>query len=239
MAKGGAAEMDPADDARKFLSDSLGIGAMQRRVSAEKYHKVAVDGSMQVQQDGGVPFLSNIVNQGSLAQALFIINNPPSHQATSILHSKVAGVAHPSGVACINLCGETVDLRTYGKSTSSNAAWKRSINNRLNGNILELAYDNDSGDNSPQFVGVKTCAAPSVADEALAKKLDRVLKRAGELVFSASSSPGTAAKAGELYKRIVHGNEVITSIVRDFPDKLSQEVVTMTMPLMSPPEKKR
>ena len=56
MAKGGAAEMDPADDARKFLSDSLGVGAMQRHVSAEKYHKVAVDGGMQVQQDGGMPY---------------------------------------------------------------------------------------------------------------------------------------------------------------------------------------
>ena len=64
-------------------------------------------------------------------------------------------------------------------------------------------------------------------------------KRAGELVFSASSSPGTAAKASELYKRIVHGNKVITSIVRDFPDKLSQEVVAMSMILISPPEKKR
>ena len=63
-------------------------------------------------------------------------------------------------------------------------------------------------------------------------------KRAGTLFFSASSSPGTAAKAGELYKHIVHGNEVITSIVRDFPDKLSQEVVAMSMTLMSPPEKK-
>ena len=160
-------------------------------------------------------------------------------QATSILRSKVAGVAHPSGVACINLCGETVDLRTYGKSISSNAAGKRSINTRLNGNILELADGNDSGYNSPQFVGVKTCAASSVADEAPAKKLDRVWKRAGELVFSASSSLGTAAKAGELYKCIVHGNEVITPIVCDFPDKLSQEVVAMTMTLMSPPEKKR
>ena len=121
--------------------------------------------------------------------------------------------------------------------TSSYAAGKRIINNGLNCNILDLA--NNSDDNSPQFVGVKTCAAPSAADEALAKKLDRVLKRAGELVFSASSSPGTAAKAGELYKRIVHGNEVITSIVCDFPDKLSQEVVAMSMTLMSPPEKKR
>ncbi len=139
-------------------------------VSAEKYHNVAVDGCMQVQQDGGVLFLSNIVNEGSLAQALFIINNPPSHQAMSILCSKVAGVAHPSGIACINLCRETVDLRTYGKPTSSNAAGKRSINNQLNGNILELAYDNDSGDDSPQFIEVKTCAAPSVADEALPKK---------------------------------------------------------------------
>jgi hypothetical protein len=147
MAKGGAAEIDPADDSQKFLSDSLGVGAMQRHVSAEKYHNVAVDGGMQVQQDGGVPFLSNIVNEVRLAQALFITNNPPSHQATSILRSKVAGVAHPSGVACIDLCGETVDLRTYGKSTSSNAARKRSINNR--------AYENDSGDNSPQFVGVE------------------------------------------------------------------------------------
>ena len=238
MAKGGAADMDPADDTRKFLSDSLGVCAMQRRVSAEKYHKVVVDGGKRVQQYGGVPFLLNIVNEGSLAQALFIVNYPPSHQATSILRSKVAGVAHPSGVACINLCGETVDLRTYGKSISSNAAGKQSINNRLNYNILELADDNDSGDNSPQFVGVKTCAAPSVADEALAKKLDHVRKRADELVFSASSSPGTAAKVGELYKRIVHGNKVITSIVRDFPDKLSQEVVAMSMTLMSPPKKK-
>ena len=139
MAKGGAAKMDLADDVRKFLLDSLGVGAMQCLVSAEKYHNVAVDGHMQVQQDGSVLFLSNIVNEGSLAQALFIVNNPPSHQATSILCSKVAGVAHPSGIACINLCGDTVDLRTYGKSTSSNAAGKRSINNRLNGNILELA----------------------------------------------------------------------------------------------------
>ena len=64
-------------------------------------------------------------------------------------------------------------------------------------------------------------------------------KRTGELVFSASSSPGTAAKASELYKRIVHGNKVITSIVRDFPDKLSQEVVAVSMTLMSLPEKKR
>ena len=85
MAKDGAVEMDPADDPRKFLSDSLGVGAMQRHVSAEKYHMVAVDGGMQVQQDGGVPLLSNIVNEGSLAQALFIVNNPPSHQAKSIL----------------------------------------------------------------------------------------------------------------------------------------------------------
>ena len=151
----------------------------------------------------------------------------------------MAGVAHPSGRTCINLCGETVDLRTYGKSTSSNATRKRIINNGLNGNILDLANDDDSDDNSPQFVGVKTCAAPSVADEALAKNLDSVRKRECELVFSASSSPGTAAKAGELYKRIVHGNEVITSIVCDFPDKLSHEVVAMPMTLMSPPEKKR
>ncbi len=124
MAKDGAVEMDSADDARKFLLDSLGVGAMQRHVSAEKYHKVAADGGMQVQQGGGVPFLLNIMNEGGMAQALFFVNNSPSQQASSILCSKVDGVAHPSGRTCINLCGETVDLRTYGKSTSSNAAGK-------------------------------------------------------------------------------------------------------------------
>jgi hypothetical protein len=136
MAKDGAAEMDPADNARKFLLDSLGVDAMQRHVSAEKYHKVAADGGMQVQQGGGMPFLSNIMNKGGMAQVLFIVNNPPSQQAASILRSKVAGVTHPSGRTCINLCREIVNLRTYGKSTSSNAAGKQSINNRLNGNIL-------------------------------------------------------------------------------------------------------
>jgi hypothetical protein len=124
LAKDGAAEMDLADDAWKFLLDSLGVGAMQCHVSAEKYHKVAADGGMQVQQGGGVPFLSNIVNEGDMAQVLCIVNNPTSQQAASILCSKVDGVAHPSSRTCINLCGETVDLRTYGKSTSSNAARK-------------------------------------------------------------------------------------------------------------------
>jgi hypothetical protein len=232
MAKDGAAETDPADDAWKFLLDSLGVSVMQRHVSVEKYHKVAADGGMQVQQGGGMPFLSNIVNKGGMVQALFIVNNPPSQQAASILRSKVDGVAHPSGRTCINLCGETVDLKTYGKLTSSNAAGKWSINNRL-----KAAKDN-SGNDSPQFVGVKTCAAPSVADEAVANKLDHVWKRVGKLVFSASSSLGTAAKAGEVYKHIVLGNEVITSIICDFLDKLSQEVVAMSMTLMPPPKKK-
>ena len=240
MAKVGAAEMDPADDARKFLLDSLGIGAMQRHVSTEKYHKVAVDGGMQVQQDGGVPFLSNIVNEGGLGGASAVYHKQPSLTSGNAYSAFKGGwCCPPSGRTwCFNLCGETEDLRTCSKATSSNAAGKQTINIGLNGNILELAYDDDSGDNSLQFVGVKTCAATSSTDEALAKKLDRVQKRAGELVFSASSSPCTAAKAGELYKRIVHGNKVITSIVCDFPNKLSQEVVTMSMTLMSPPKKK-
>ena len=64
-------------------------------------------------------------------------------------------------------------------------------------------------------------------------------KRAGELAFSENSSPGTAKKASEVYKRIVAGDDLITSICRDFPEKLSQEVVTMSMSLMTPPETKK
>ena len=58
-------------------------------------------------------------------------------------------------------------------------------------------------------------------------------------MFSSDSSPGTAAKASKVCKRIVAGNDLITSICRDFPEKLLQEVVTMSMTLMTPPETKK
>jgi hypothetical protein len=64
-----------------------------------------------------------------------------------------------------------------------------------------------------------------------------VQNRAGELAFSLSS-PGTSAKAKELYKLIVSGNDVITSIYTNFPDSLSQEVVMMSIAMMIPPKKK-
>jgi hypothetical protein len=98
-------------------------------------------------------------------------------------------------------------LRTYSKSATLNAAGKLITNNCLDGNVEPFAVDVDdnSGDESPQLVGVKTCASPTpraALDYVLASKLDLVQLRAGELAFY-SSSPGTAAKAKELYKRIV------------------------------------
>ena len=137
-------------------------------------------------------------------------------------------------------------MRTHGKSTSSNAAGKRIWNNGLVGKVQSTSAaldvdDNSSEDESPQFVGVNTRAAPTgkIVYDDLVCKLGRVRKRAGELAFSSDSSPGTAAKASEVYKRIVAGNDLITSICRDFPEKLSQEVVTMSMTLMTPPETKK
>ncbi len=152
-----------------------------------------------------------------------------------------------SGTTCINLCGETIDLRTHGKSTSSNATGKLIWNNGLVGKVQSTSValdidDNSAEDESPQFVGVKTHAAPTgkvVDDDDLVCKLGRVRKRAGELAFSSDSSPGTAAKASKVYKRIVAGNDLITSNCRDFPEKHSQEVVTMSMTMMTPPETKK
>ncbi len=162
-------------------------------------------------------FLSNVVDAGALAQGLFIVGNPPLQLAVSFLHNKVRRVAHPSLTTCINLCRETVDLHIHGKSTSLNAAGKRIMNNRLNGNVQSSSSaldvsNNSSGDKSPLFVGVKTHAdpTPKAVDEALVGKLACVQKRAGELAFSSASSPGTTAKASKVYKRIVAGNDVIT-----------------------------
>jgi hypothetical protein len=134
------------------------------------------DGNIQMRQ-GGVAFLSNVVNAGGLVRGLFIIGNPPLQPAASFLRKKVRGVAHRSGKTCINLCRETVDLHTYGKSAMSNAAGKRISNNRLDGNVEPFAVDidNSSGDESPQFIGIKTRAAPNpraVADDILTGKLD-------------------------------------------------------------------
>jgi hypothetical protein len=84
MSKDGAAEMDPAKDAQKFIVNSLGIGTMQHQVSAEKYQKKMTGGDMHMRQ-GGVAFLLNVINAGGLAQGLFIIGNPPSQPAASFL----------------------------------------------------------------------------------------------------------------------------------------------------------
>ncbi len=48
MSKDGAAKMDLEDDAQQYIAKSLGIGAMQRQVSAEKFGKMLVDGEMQM-----------------------------------------------------------------------------------------------------------------------------------------------------------------------------------------------
>ena len=100
---------------------------------------------------------------------------------------------------------------------------------------------NFSEDESPQFVGVKTRAAQTgkVVDDDLVYKLGCVRKRAGEIAFSSESSPGTATKASKVYTRIVAGNDLITSICRDFLEKLLQEVVTMSMTIMTPSETKK
>jgi hypothetical protein len=233
--------MDPAENAQKFTKNSLGIGAMQHQISAQEYINMMADGEMQMSQ-GVAASMTNVLNAGGLAQGLFIVGNPSSQPAASFLHEKVRNVAHLSGRTCIHLCGETIDLRTFGKSTSSNTAGKHMSNNCLSGNVPSLGVDNhSSGDESPLFVGIKTSAAPTpkvVLDEALAGKLDRVQKRAGELAFFASS-PGTDPKASKVYKCIVAGNYIITSICPDFPDKLLQEVITMSMPMMTPTKKKK
>lgn len=103
--------------------------------------------------------------------------------------------------------------------------------------------DNSSGDESLQVVGVTP--APHIVDAALEGKPQQVIdpalegqvnhvrKRAGELAFAGD------AQVMVLYKRCVPGNDVVTSICRDFPEKLTQDVVTMAKAMMTPPEKKR
>ncbi len=136
--------------------------------------------------------------------------------------------------------------KSLGVGAMQRQKGKQIWNNGLNGNVQSTSValdvdDNSSEDESPQFVGVKTCAAPTgkVVDDDLVCKLGRVRKRAGKLAFSSESSPGTAAKASKVYKRIVAGNDLITSICRDFPEKLLQEVVTMSMTMMTPPKTKK
>jgi hypothetical protein len=97
----------------RIIIDSLGGGAMQRQVTADRFNNMIKDGGLEMHRGaGGVVFLSNVVNAGGLAQGLFIIGNPPSQLAVSFLCDKLNGVAHPSGKTCIDLCGETADICT-------------------------------------------------------------------------------------------------------------------------------
>ncbi len=51
-------------------------------------------------------------------------------------------------------------------------------------------------------------------------------------------TPGTATKAREVYKCNIFENNIIASICHEFPDELLKEVVTMSMAMMTPPDKK-
>ncbi len=54
MSKDGAAEMDSAEDAQHYFAKSLGVGAMQHWISAEKYNKrMMTNGDMQLHQGTG------------------------------------------------------------------------------------------------------------------------------------------------------------------------------------------
>ena len=121
ISKDGATEMNPVDDARKFIIDSLGVAAMQHQVTADRLNKMTNNGDLEMRQgaESGVAFLSNVVNADRLAQGLFIVRNPPPQPAVSFLHDKLNRVTHPSGKTCINLGDKTVDMHTFGKQVSN------------------------------------------------------------------------------------------------------------------------
>ena len=62
--------------------------------------------------------VSNVCNEGAVAQALSMVGNPPSQRVAAVLKKKVDNMQHPNGKTLVNMGGQVVDMRTHEKICS-------------------------------------------------------------------------------------------------------------------------
>ena len=120
---------ESAAEARNWLNEGLNANNLQRRSSIEHYGRQMEEGRMDSRTD----ITSNVVGEGAMAQALHMVGNHPDRETAAELRKKVDALAHRSGKTCVDMGGEVVDMRTWGKKS---AAESRVDNNGLTHGVV-------------------------------------------------------------------------------------------------------
>ena len=120
---------ESAAEVRNWLNEGLNANNLQRRSSIEHYGRQMEEGRMDSRTD----VTSNVVGEGAMAQALHMVRNRPDRATAAELQKKVDALAHRSGKTCVDMGGEAVDMRTWGKKS---AAESRVDNNGLTHGVV-------------------------------------------------------------------------------------------------------
>ena len=117
---------EPQDETRIWLDNNLNINVVQRQQSARTYSERMTKGLLSKRS----LVVSNVCNEGAVAQSLSMVGNPPSQRVAAVLRKKIDNMQHPNGKTLVNIGHQIVDLRSHGRNSAADV---RASNNGLVG----------------------------------------------------------------------------------------------------------
>ena len=107
-------------ESQKWIEKNLNVNLMQQNISSQAYRQMSADGDM----DFGSSVVSNVANQGALAQSLNMVGNPPDHATRFGLRRRVDSMQHAAGPSFTSVG----DMNIHGRTSAADI---RKTNNGL------------------------------------------------------------------------------------------------------------
>ena len=108
------------EESQKWIEKNLNVNLMQQNISSQAYRQMSADGDM----DFGGSVVSNVANQGALAQSLNMVGNPPDHATRFGLRRRVDSMQHAAGPSFTSVG----DMNIHGRTSAADI---RKTNNGL------------------------------------------------------------------------------------------------------------
>ena len=117
-------EATDEDAAKDWVNQGVGAFQMATAAAAGRYNKMQKAGRLS----GSTDVVEAVYEQGCLAQALSLVNNPPPFGVKQLYRKKMAEIQKPANKTLIDLGGEMVDVRTTGHAPAAHFCV---VNNKL------------------------------------------------------------------------------------------------------------
>ena len=108
----------PRDAARPWLDTSKSVSNLTSISSTNHFQCQIACGNMAP----GTNYSLQASNDGALGQSLYMLNNPPSATAQSVIRQNINALSHRQGKTVINLYDDhSVDLRSFGRTSATHS----------------------------------------------------------------------------------------------------------------------